>query len=146
MHFSFSSNSLEEIRDFYYKVGLEKAEIEDFECLLNKKTNIPLPELEGYRAVICFLKAKRLYNPYKKYEAFSEGKKKLEFIIKKYPNNIELHFLRLMIQDNLPSFLGYSDQIEKDKIFIKKSIKKLKRDSDLKTRIIEYLIKMEKHK
>jgi hypothetical protein len=51
-----------------------------------------------------------------------------------------------MIQDNLPSFLGYSDQIEKDKIFIKKSIKKLKRDSDLKTRIIEYLIKMEKHK
>lgn len=144
IHFAFSSNNLKEIRDFYYKVGLEKVDLEDFEYFLNKKEKISYPELEGYRAVVWFLKAKDFYNPYRKYEAFVEGKKQLELLIQRYPSNIELHFLRLTIQDNLPVFLGYNDQIDIDKKFIKTKLQDLQNDSDLKTRIEDYLTEKDK--
>tara|TARA_B100001173_G_scaffold89691_1_gene77163 strand:- start:7176 stop:7649 length:474 start_codon:yes stop_codon:yes gene_type:complete len=139
IHLAYSSNNLKEIRDFYYKVGLEKVELEDFEYFLNKKKKISYPALEGYRAVVWFLKAKDFYNPYRKYEAFVEGKKQLELLIQKYPSNIELHFLRLTIQDHLPIFLGYNNQIDTDKKFIKTNLQDLKNDSDLKARIEDYL-------
>ena len=111
--------------------------IQSVYLLKNNKT--PNPELEGYKAVLWFLKARDYYNPYKKYESFTKGKKELESIIKKYPNNIELHFLRLTIQDNLPSFLGYNDNISEDEKFIKEKVKEIKKDPDLVQRIAAYL-------
>ncbi len=139
LNFAFSSNSLKEIRDLYYKVNLEEGQLEYFENHLNKKTKISSPELKGYKAVLWFLKAKDYYNPYKKYEAFNEGKKELELIIKMHPNNIELHFLRLTIQDHLPGFLGYKSNITEDKKFIKEKVKEIKDDPDLVQRINAYL-------
>lgn len=144
MSFGYSSENLKEIRDLYYKVNLEDVGLDDFEKYLNKKNKIPKPELEGYKAALWFLKAKNYYNPYKKYEFFNKGKKQLELIIKKYPDNVELHFLRLTIQDHLPFFLGYNDKIEVDKIFITAKIKELNNDLDLKSRIIEYLTNRDK--
>jgi len=141
LNFAFSSNSLKEIRDLYYKVNTEDSGLDDFEKSLNKNNKMPKPELEGYKAVLWFLKAKKSFNPYKKYESFNKGKQQLELLIKKYPDNIELHFLRLTIQDHLPIFLDYNDKIEIDEIFIKAKIKELNNDSDLKSRIIEYLKK-----
>ncbi len=135
----YCSNSLKEIRDLYYKVNLEEKGLDEFENYLLKNNKTPNPELEGYKAVLWFLKARDYYNPYKKYESFTKGKKQLESVIKKYPNNIELHFLRLTIQDNLPSFLGYDDNISEDKNFIKTKIKEVKNDPDLVERITAYL-------
>ena len=132
---SFSSNDLYKVRELYFKVSLEEEELETFENYLNKKIKTSNPEIEGYKCVLWFLKAKEYYNPYKKYEAFSEGKKQLELLITKNPNSIELRFLRLTIQDNLPSFLGYDDNITEDNKFIKKNIKSLKNDLDLIKRI-----------
>tara|TARA_Y100000766_G_scaffold188788_1_gene162232 strand:+ start:611 stop:1081 length:471 start_codon:yes stop_codon:yes gene_type:complete len=139
LNFAFCSNSLKEIRDLYYKVNLEEKELKDFENYLLNNVKITNPELEGYKAVLWFLKARDYYNPYKKYESFTKGKKELEFILKKYPNNIELHFLRLTIQDNLPSFLGYNNNISEDEKFIKEKVKEIKNDPDLVQRIVEYL-------
>lgn len=44
----------------------------------------------------------------------------LEDALKKLPDNIELRFLRLTIQLNLPGFLGYNDNVESDKKFVLK--------------------------
>ena len=44
----------------------------------------------------------------------------LEDALKKMPDNIELRFLRLSIQLNLPGFLGYNDNVESDKKFVLK--------------------------
>ena len=139
LNLAFSSNSLKEIRDLYYKVNLEEKELEYFENYLLNNYKTTNPELEGYKAVLWFLKARDYYNPYKKYESFTKGKKELEFILKKYPNNIELHFLRLTIQENLPSFLGYNNNISEDKKFIKEKVKEIKNDPDLVQRITTYL-------
>jgi hypothetical protein len=65
-----------------------------------------------------------------------EGKNKLETTISKNPTNIEYYFLRYMIQDNAPSFLGYNSNLESDR---KKIISEYKNfDPILKDAIVNY--------
>ena len=53
-------------------------------------------------------------------------------------NNIELRFLRLTIQDNVPAFLGYNQNIKEDKDFLYNQLNNIT-DKDLRKRIISYL-------
>ena len=58
----------------------------------------------------------------------------IERVIAKYPDDIELRFLRLTIQNNAPSFLNYSDNTKEDKDKIIKGLvdaKRVKSDSFL---------------
>ncbi len=49
---------------------------------------------------------------------FNKGKDLLEQAIRARPSELELHFLRLTIQYNLPGFLGYKSDIDGDKKFV----------------------------
>ena len=77
------------------------------------------------------------YNPYKKFKYFVTGKRALENAIKKDSINIEYRFLRLSVQLNTPAFLGYSSDINEDKLAIFNGIKE-SNDTDLLFRIAEY--------
>ena len=55
------------------------------------------------------------------------------------PANIELRYLRLTIQTNVPTFLGYCNKISSDKLFLFKEIERLK-DKRLKTLIVAFLV------
>lgn len=79
------------------------------------------------------------FNPISKLKTFNEGKKNLESAIKKEPYNPEIRFIRLSIQKNIPSFLGYKENIENDTEFLKKEKSKL--ESNLLLRHIETLLK-----
>lgn len=72
-----------------------------------------------------------------KRNALKKGTEMLEKAIRDKPNNIELLFLRLSIQLNLPGFLGYDDDIEKDKSFVLKNYKQA--PPVLKSRIINFI-------
>jgi hypothetical protein len=63
-------------------------------------------------------------NPIQKLQLFNGGVENLEKSIKKNPNNIEFRFIRLIIQENCPSFLMYKSNIENDALFISKNYKK----------------------
>ena len=65
-------------------------------------------------------------NPIDKLIYFNKGKKLLEDAINQDPYSIELKFLRYSIQKNLPKFLLYYDNIEKDLNFVNGSIKSTK--------------------
>lgn len=138
---AFASNDLKTIREFYYKVNLEDEGLEDFETYLKTKANINQAERKGYQAMIWFLKAKDYFNPVNKLEAFNKGKIQLEEVLKSNPDNIELRFLRLTIQDNAPSFLGYNNNIKEDKVFLTSKLNTITDDADLLSRITTYLEK-----
>ena len=82
--------------------------------------------------------AKYYLNPYSKLSSFSEGKSFLESSIEKDTANVELRYLRLTIQNNAPSFLGYKSKVDDDRNFLTSSLSKLK-DEELKTIISKYL-------
>ncbi|WP_411273442.1 hypothetical protein [Daejeonella sp.] len=96
------------------------------------------PLLFGYRAGATMLMAKHSLNPFSKLSYFKKGKNMLEKAILAENNNVELRFLRYTIQTNIPSFLGYSSQLEKDRSFLKQSVSGVK-DAELKKIIVAYL-------
>ena len=137
-HSSYSSNDLKVIRDYYYAVCLKENTVVEFERYLINNTDVSLIEVKGYLAVACFLRANYYVNPFKKWDSFKKGRKKLDGLISEFPNSIELRFLRLTIQDNLPSFLNYNNSIKEDKTCIYKQLHTVL-DEDLKSRITNYL-------
>lgn len=99
--------------------------------------------LSGYAGGVAMLMAKSTANPFSKMEYFKEGKKLLEDAISHNKNDIELRFLRFAIQDNLPSTLGYNENLEEDKSYIMKYLPMLDK-RELRKAIANYLIKSEK--
>ncbi len=66
--------------------------------------------------------ANHTYNPMTKWNTFSTGKANIEAAVKKDPKNVEIRFIRLSVQKNCPSFLGYSGNITSDKKFLKDNL------------------------
>ena len=114
--------------------GICKALIKQLEPY-NEKNN---PLLMGYRAGATMLMAKHSLNPFSKLSYFKKGKTMLERAIQAENSNVELRFLRYTIQTNVPSFLGYSSEMVRDRTFLQQSVSGL-RDSELKKIITSYL-------
>ncbi len=70
--------------------------------------------LLAYQGIAQTMMANHVFWPVTKFNHFSEGRHKIEAAIKSAPNNPELRYIRLMVQLNAPSFLGYSHNIQED--------------------------------
>lgn len=80
---------------------------------------------KGYLAAYEILWAKHMGNPFSKLGQFKKGKKLLESVIIKYPDNIDLRFIRWSVQTHAPSFLNYSKDRLRDKQFLVQNLYKL---------------------
>ena len=89
----------------------------------NEKTN---PLMLGYKGSGTMLMAKHVFNPFTKMSYFRKGKQMLEKAIEVDENSIELRFLRFNAQTNMPSFLGYNNNIDDDKKFILNGFSQIK--------------------
>jgi hypothetical protein len=70
------------------------------------------------------LQSKFAINPFVKLKAFNDGKEQLEKVIKQYPQDIELRFLRFCVQDGTPAILDYKLNMKEDSQFIENKISK----------------------
>ncbi|GHE34679.1 hypothetical protein GCM10017764_17280 [Sphingobacterium griseoflavum] len=96
------------------------------------------PVERGYEAAYHMFMAKHSGNPLKKMSYFKDGKKMLDKEISANPNNVELRYIRLLIQFYTPSYLGYRGNIEEDKDFLMNNLYKIK-DREAKQIIFNYL-------
>ena len=103
---------------------------------LEKKKNIKPVEM-GYMGVGKMMMARYYWNPYSKWKSFVNGRDMLDEAVAKDLKNIELRFLRLSVQMNVPSFLFYNEEIEGDTEYIRNNYYKLA-DDDLKKRIKKF--------
>ncbi|MBS1646866.1 MAG: hypothetical protein JST67_05955 [Bacteroidetes bacterium] len=79
-----------------------------------------IKEKQAYIGALFMKKAGVITSKSKKIHSFSHGKESLEAAIQKDSSNAEYHFLRLIIQEQAPAFLGYHKQLQEDKTYIKK--------------------------
>lgn len=131
-------SDLLKVRDLYYRAATDEDEADVLHFFLQSKPDISNVLKKGYMGMYYMLKANEVWNPYRKYELFCKGKECLEAAIRLDPANTELRFLRFGVQTNLPFFLGYSNDINKDKALIAAAYATLD-DADLKTRIKNYI-------
>ena len=122
------------VRKMFYEAACSRPKTEELLRLLSHSENQQAFILAGYAGMCHMLLARYSYNPVFKLASFSKGKAMLEHAISSDKSNVELRFLRLSVQLNVPAFLGYSGELEQDKRFILREYATLA-DADLKGRI-----------
>ena len=93
-------------------------------------------ERDAYLGAIKMKRAGQLKSLTEKSKMFKAGKELLETAISLDHTNAEYRFLRLIIQENAPSILGYSDCITADAKKVKAGYKSL--SESVKNAIINY--------
>ena len=69
---------------------------------------------KAYGGLCKTMLAKHKTLPNKKWQTFKEGRDIIESCIRTKPNSAELRYIRLLVQLNAPSFLGYNSQVSED--------------------------------
>ena len=102
--------------------------VEEFHNLKNKKdefnfikkyNKVNNPSVKAYVVAIEMKKAEYSLNPLTKLSIFNENKNKLNLLIDKNKNNIDLRYIRLLLQEKTPNILNYNKHINEDKLFLK---------------------------
>ncbi|MBX7242804.1 MAG: hypothetical protein K1X92_13760 [Bacteroidia bacterium] len=108
-----------EIRKLYGQSAKNEKKLQEIEALMVnfERENPSTPVIKAYRASVVMIKARFLILPHKKYACFLEGKKQLEEVLESHPDEIEIRFIRLSVQRNLPPFLGYN-HLSQDKAWL----------------------------
>lgn len=85
----------------------------------------PSRKKEAYEGALWMRKAGATSGALNKLKLFKKGKALLETAIDKDADNTEYRFLRLLIQENAPSIVNYSSDIDTDVELVRKGYKKL---------------------
>ncbi|HEY5367973.1 MAG TPA: hypothetical protein VIJ75_03195 [Hanamia sp.] len=115
--------SINEVRNLYENSLKNEDDCKKLIDILEPHKEDPL--FLGYIGCATMMMAKHVFSPFSKMSYFKKGKVMLENAIKADDKNFELRFLRFTAQTNMPSFLGYHDNIETDKKFILNSFSQL---------------------
>lgn len=127
---------LDDVRSNYAKAVNDKSICENMiEVLKNEKSNaIFIAYLGAFQAVM----ANHYSNPINKLKTFNKGKSNIEKAVKMNAQNVEIRFIRLSIQKNAPTILGYSGNIKSDKNYILKNLATVQ-SASLKKNILQII-------
>ena len=107
------SQTIDEIRSEFHQVVLNPDDSKKFHHFISDVEN-PSPTVKAYQAVSEALLAQVVWNPFSKLSQVVKYDKMMGQVIEEDPLNIEIRFLRLAIEYNLPSFLGMSEHVKED--------------------------------
>lgn len=132
-----NSQEIDKVREAYHAVK----DLKNIEDILNyePKNN---PIILAYQGAAETMKAQYVFSPIAKYRSFKNGSKKIEESIKN-KQTLENTYLRLLVQLNAPSFLGYKDSIKEDIQFFSDEIILDKTDVKWKKIFVESILKSE---
>lgn len=94
----------------------------------------------AYKGLCEAMMAEYSFFPNSKLSHFNKGKSGIEIALIEEPNNAELRYIRLLLQLNVPSFLGYGDNIEDDFQIFYQACCEEKINSNWKGKFIENLL------
>lgn len=100
------------------------------------------PLLMGYKGAVVMAIGRHSANPLTKLRTFNEGRALLDTAIVLDPQSVELRFLRLSIQVNVPRILGYSGQVTEDRAFIVRNLASVHSD-DFRQSVTNFIAKAE---
>ncbi|MEO8068400.1 MAG: hypothetical protein ABI599_11960 [Flavobacteriales bacterium] len=100
------------------------------------------PLMMGYYGVLTIARGTHRINPFARLGTFNDGVDILEAAIARDPSSVELHFLRLSIQVNVPGFVGYDEQRVEDREFVVSRLHTVQ-DLELRARIIRFIARAE---
>ena len=115
-------NDLDQIRKLYLESDQSEENINKLISSCEEQKYKNDSTIYTYRTVADLMLIKYKYNPLYKLKLFTDYSKKIDSIVAKNLNSIEIRFLRYCVQKKSPRFLGYNDDLELDYQFIIKNI------------------------
>ena len=103
-------SSIDEVRTQFPNITSEE-QADNFIKQLDGDTSL---EAKGYVAAMNFMKSRFVKNPFSKFKYFKIGKNTLDEVIIRNPKNIEMRYIRYLMQKQIPEFLGYHENISED--------------------------------
>lgn len=82
----------------------------------------PTPKMIAYRAALEAIMTKTTWNVFKKINYLNKSEDSFKEAINKSPHDIEIRFMRLAVQYEIPEYLGFSNNKDEDKKFIVSNI------------------------
>ncbi|MEH6763898.1 MAG: hypothetical protein V7655_05310 [Aequorivita antarctica] len=137
-----NAQDLKEIRSAYPKASGSTEITTNLDENLANITSSDKPVLLAYRGAVLTLKAKFAKSRSNKQDFFKEGVSLIESAIKSEPSNIEIHYIRMSVQENSPRFLGYHKNIDDDKQFLLDNYAAVS-SKELKSVIKDFVLKSE---
>ena len=105
-----STPVLDDVRKSFFEIN----SIEQAEEYIKRLQNDSSPEAMGYAASMNFIKSHFVNFPFTKLKYFKRGKKALDDLIYGNPKNVEIRYIRFLMQKQIPKFLGYNKHMEED--------------------------------
>ena len=134
-----STSALEDVRKSIGKINsLEQAE----EFIIRLKHDSS-PESKGYAASMNFIKSQHVKFPLTKLKYFKKGRKALDNIININSQNVEIRYIRFLMQKQIPKFLGYNKHIDEDFKVIANGIEKDNLSNEIKSIILTNMLAVE---
>jgi len=117
---------ISDVRAAYRDAAENQEKTEKLYDELKAITETDAPVLLGYKGATATLMAKFAKGVKLKTSYFKEGEKLIELAIGANPENIELRYIRLSVQENAPKIVRYKKDISKDKQLILDNYKSIK--------------------
>jgi len=127
------------IRLAYKQAAHDSTKVIEFSKMLSKVNKKDNAVLVAYKGASIALLARQSKTIKEKKEEFLNGVSWLKHAIEQEPNNIEIRFVRIGIQENTPKLLKYKGNIEEDKLFLIKQFRYIK-SATLKNHIKDYIL------
>lgn len=113
-----AKDTVQTLRSLFWQAGTNEDAITPFFAAANECQDSERALFKGYLGVATMMRARITGNPLKKWYFFNKGKVLLERAIDNKPDQVELRFLRLSVQKELPVILDYRSSIKNDCTFI----------------------------
>lgn len=142
MGFGGIAQNLYEIRSQYPNAKDSEELTTELDDALSGVSTSSSAELIAYKGAVKTLRAKFAKKIRDKKSNFKEGVEWIESVIKADPENIEIRYLRLSVQEHAPKFLKYHDNISEDKNYILKEHSSIS-DTSLQAVIQDFMMRSE---
>ena len=129
---------LHQVRGLYHRAAEIKQDAAQLNHLMLQVDSNSTPVMVCYKGANEMIQAKYAFNPVTKLNQFNKGKELIQKAFSRDTLNLEIRFIRFSIQSNLPSFLGYHDNLDQDKRYLLDNTKASK-DPELEEMIFNYL-------
>lgn len=114
---------LEQVRQGYQNAVSDKDEC--LRLVEELQTHVEQPVYLAYLGGLQSIRAQHVFNPISKYNTFKDGRRNIERAVAMDPDNLEIRFVRLSIQQHLPTFLNYRQNIPEDQALLKEHIQEI---------------------
>lgn len=128
--------NVDEVRNQFPEISSEE-QADHFIELLNLDDS---SEGKGYTAAMVFMKSRFVKWPFTKMKYFKEGKSILDKTINENPANIEIRYIRFLMQKQIPDFLGYNENISEDFQVIVNGFKMCNLQPTMKSKILQNML------